>query len=143
MVCREQRVINTFHFPQRAVPATATFSTAYKPEKDFLSTERSEMGYQGFFSSTSQLRCRFDTWIFRIWSRFLYCNLVIPQEIDLFLHNHSISQKEVIIMMNDDDPPSHFMIQSSQQIWSAATCQICLNPVWRVGCEVERSTADR
>ncbi len=35
------------------------------------------------------------------------------------------------------------MIQSSQPVWSSARSQICLNPVWRVGCESERSEPDR
>ncbi len=30
-----------------------------------------------------------------------------------------------------------YMIQSSHQVRSAASCQIWLNPVWRVGCEGE------
>ncbi len=30
------------------------------------------------------------------------------------------------------------MIQSSQQVWSAASRLICLNPVWLVGCEGSR-----
>ncbi len=41
-----------------------------------------------------------------------------------------------------------YMIQSSQPVWSAVECQICLNPVWRVGCvglrsEPERSEGER
>ncbi len=37
--------------------------------------------------------------------------------------------------------PSRFMIQSSQQVWSAGGggCQVCLNPVWWVSGEGERS----
>ncbi len=31
-----------------------------------------------------------------------------------------------------------YMIQTSQPVWSAARSQICLNPVWRVGCEGSR-----
>ncbi len=49
---------------------------------------------------------------------------VIPHVIDLFFDNHSISHTTEVrtnIMMNgDDDSPSHFMIQSSQRVWSAA-----------------------
>ncbi len=41
--------------------------------------------------------------------------------------------------------PQHpaYMIQSSQPVWSAARSQICLNPVWRVGCEGSRSEPER
>ncbi|MCP3665526.1 MAG: hypothetical protein GY696_24020 [Gammaproteobacteria bacterium] len=48
-------------------------------------------------------------------------------------------------MMNDDnDPPSHFMIQSSQQVWSAAGLPNLSESSWLVGCEgPERSTAER
>ncbi|MCP3662989.1 MAG: hypothetical protein GY696_10915 [Gammaproteobacteria bacterium] len=36
-----------------------------------------------------------------------------------------------------------YMIQSSQPVWSAASCQICLNPVWCVGCEGSRTRTVR
>ncbi len=36
-----------------------------------------------------------------------------------------------------------YMIQSSLPVWSAARSQICLNPVWRVGCEDSRSEPER
>ncbi len=35
------------------------------------------------------------------------------------------------------------MVQSSQEVWSTAGCQIYLNPVWWVGCEDERNEPDR
>ncbi len=38
--------------------------------------------------------------------------------------------------MNDDnDPTSHFMIQSSQQVWSATELQNLSESSWRVGFE--------
>ncbi len=68
-----------------------------------------------------------------------------PDEIDLFLDNHSVG----IIMMNDDDDhPSHFMIQSGQQVWSAVVLPSFSESSLAAGlrgraCEPESSTAER
>ncbi|MCP3665221.1 MAG: hypothetical protein GY696_22440 [Gammaproteobacteria bacterium] len=35
------------------------------------------------------------------------------------------------------------MIQSSLPVWSVARSQICLNPVWRFGCEGSRNETER
>ncbi len=74
-------------------------------------------GLQSWFIQISKSRCRKLQLGHSKWN---YCTRVVPHEIDLFLNNHSISHTEIIMMNGDDDPPSHFMIQSSQQVWSTA-----------------------